>query len=90
VYLHLPRGKCASEQSFERYGEYNHEEADIKILAHIKDAISKGAKNVLVLTVETDVIVLLVGHWHELKALQSSLLVWVAFGMGKSLRQYSI
>ena len=31
----------------------NHEEADTRILAHIKDAISKGAKNVLVCTVDT-------------------------------------
>ena len=68
----------------------NHEEADTRILVHIKDAISKGAKNVLVRTVDTDVIVLLVGHFHELKSLQSSLLVWVAFGMGKSFRHYSI
>jgi len=68
----------------------NHEEADTRILVHIKDAISKGAKNVLVRTVDTDVIVFLVRHLHELKSLQSSLLVLVAFGMGKSYRQYSI
>jgi len=70
--------------------ECKHEEADTRILVHIKDAISKGAKNVLVRIVDTDVIVFLVGHFHELKSLQSSLLVWVAFGMGKSYRRYSI
>jgi len=59
----------------------NHEEADTRILVHIKDAISKGTKNVLVRTVDTGVIVFLVGQ-----SLQSSLLVWVAFGMGKSYR----
>ena len=68
----------------------NYEEADTRILMHIKDASSKRAKNVLVRTVDTDVIVLQVQHFHELNSLQSSLLVWVAFGMGRSFRHYSI
>ena len=61
----------------------NHEESDTRILVHAKDANSTGAKNVLVRTVDTDVTVFLVGHFHEL-------LVWIAFGMGKGYRRYSI
>ena len=66
----------------------NHEEANTRILVYIKDAISKGAKNAKVLTADTDVIVFLVGHFHELKPLY--LLVWVAFGMENNLRDYSV
>ena len=32
----------------------------------------------------------LVGHFHELKSLQSSLLVWVAFGIGEELSTFII
>jgi len=47
----------------------NLEEADTRILMHIKDASAKEQGNFLVNTVDTDVIVFLVGHFHEPKSL---------------------
>ena len=39
----------------------DHEEADTRIALHLYDAINRGARNVLVRTVDTDVIVILIG-----------------------------
>ena len=38
----------------------NHEEADTRIIVHVRDAVQKGAKHISVRTVDTDVVVLLV------------------------------
>ena len=45
----------------------NHAEADTRILVHVKDALAKGARSVLVRTVDTDVVVILVVNsaWNE-------------------------
>jgi len=39
----------------------DHEEADTRICVHLQDALTKGARNFLISTVDTDVIVVLVG-----------------------------
>ena len=46
----------------------DHEEADTRIALHLYDAINRGARNVLVRTVDTDVIVILIGLFflHQL------------------------
>ena len=47
--------------------EYNHEEADTRIVVHILHAIQDNkAKSVLVRTVDTDVLVILIGKFHHL------------------------
>ena len=38
----------------------NHEEADTRILVHVKDALAKRGGSVLVRTVDTDVLVILI------------------------------
>ena len=38
----------------------DHEEADTRIALHLYDAINHGARNILVRTVDTDVIVILI------------------------------
>ncbi|KAL9968946.1 hypothetical protein ACROYT_G021098 [Oculina patagonica] len=40
----------------------NHEEADTRILVHVKDALAKGGRSVLVRTVDTDVVVILIAQ----------------------------
>ncbi len=44
-------------------GVSDHEEADTRMCIHIQDALQKGAKKILVRTVDTDVIVILAGHF---------------------------
>lgn len=44
----------------------DHEEADSRICIHVQDAVRNGASKVLVRTVDTDVIVILVGIYFQL------------------------
>jgi len=67
----------------------NHEEADTRILLHVLHALECGAKTVLVRTVDTDVVVLLIGKFSEFS--QHALIdIWVSFGVGRSHRMYHI
>lgn len=61
----------------------DHEEADSRMCLHIKDALTYGAKNILVRTVDTDVIIILVGVFFTLQDQFPGFALWVAFGMGK-------
>lgn len=68
----------------------NHEEADTIIVVHVLHALQQGCKTVQVRTVDTDVVVVLVGAIH--KVLQSHPLadIWIAFGVGKSYKLHSV
>ena len=44
----------------------NHEKADARILVHLQDALNNGATTCLVRTVDTDVIVIIVGKFYGL------------------------
>ncbi len=44
-------------------GVSDHEEADTRMCIHIQDAMQKGAKKILLRTVDTDVIVILAGNF---------------------------
>ncbi|CAB4034500.1 Hypothetical predicted protein [Paramuricea clavata] len=68
-----------------------HEEADTRIVVHILHAIQvEEAKTVLVRTVDTDVLVILVGKLHDPKEVQPELDLWLAFGMGRNFRFISV
>ena len=66
----------------------NHEEADTRIVVHVRHALEQGAKTVHVRTV--DVVVILAGLLHDLVVIQPLTSIWVAFGMGKKYRFYHI
>ena len=69
----------------------NHEEADTHIVVHVMHALEQGMKSVLVRTVDTDVIVILIGVCAKLTTIQPSADIWVAFGTCKSyIIHYSI
>lgn len=71
--------------------ECNHEEADTRIVVHILHAIQDGqAKAVLVRSVDTDVVVILIGKFHFLRAVQPDLELWVTFGMGRNFSFISV
>lgn len=64
--------------------ECNHEEADTRIVVHLLHALSSDNVNTIeVRTVDTDVIVILVGMFHNICAHYPGLDLWVAFGMGR-------
>ena len=68
----------------------NHEEADTRMIIHVQDSLETGNNIILVRTVDTDVIVLLVGHFHSLHEEHPNVDVWVAFGTGKHFCYYHI
>ena len=63
----------------------DHEEADSRICVHVSYALHKGAHDVLVRTVDTDVVVILVGSFFHLKTTYPDMNLWVGFGTGKHL-----
>ena len=68
----------------------NHEEADTRILVHLLHALEGNAETVLVRTVDTDVVIILVGKFYDLIAASPGADIWVAFGMGKYFSFISI
>ena len=68
----------------------NHEEADTRVVVHILNALEQGMKSVKVRTVDTDVVIILAGAFYELCQTQPLADIWIAFGMSKNYRFYSI
>ena len=68
----------------------NHEEADTRIVVHIQHALQQGMKTIEVQTVDTDVVVILVGVFYDLHAIQPLADIWIAFGVGKNYRILSV
>ena len=66
------------------------EEADTRLCVHVLDALEKGARNILVTTVDTDVVVLLASMYFQLSNTFSDLQIWVGFGTGNHFRYYDI
>ena len=68
----------------------DHEEADTRILLHVNDALQRGANKIIIRTVDTDVIIILIGQFHNIIDQYPNAALWVAFGTGKYFRYYSI
>ncbi|KAG0724638.1 hypothetical protein GWK47_040164 [Chionoecetes opilio] len=68
----------------------DHEEADTRIVVHLKDALDKGCTTCLVRTVDTDVVVILIGKYHSLTSQHQMAAIWVAFGTGKNFMYLDI
>ena len=68
----------------------DHEEADNRMLIHLLDVLGNGCTNCLVCTVDTDVLVILLGKFHHLVALCQDVNVWIAFGSGKNYTHYHL
>ena len=79
-----------SKGSSEPMPATDHEEADSRMCLHIADALQKGAKTVMVSTVDTDVEVILAGIFFDLQEKHPDVHLWVAFGKGKHFRYYHI
>jgi len=59
-----------------------HEEADTRLLLHAHHATQQGLKNILIRTVDTDVIVIAIASMHRLEVNT----LWIGFGIGKHFR----
>ena len=60
----------------------SHEEADTRLFVHVADAVRKGSQNVMVRTVDTDVVVLAIAMFNQIGADEP----WLAFGTQSNFR----
>ena len=63
---------------------------DSRICLHVHHALTEGATTILVRTVDTDVVVILLGVYHDLEPHHPAMQLWVGFGTGKNFRYYHI
>ena len=69
--------------------EYDHlspctqEEAYSRIMLHVADMVRNNMTRIHVRTVNTDVVVICVAHFHHIPGLEE---LWIAFGRGKQFR----
>lgn len=64
----------------------NQEEADSRIFLHVQNAVNSGCENVIIRTVDTDVVAIALSCFSELNAKE----LWVAFGTGSNFRMIPI
>lgn len=73
---------CNSHQDISQLFPTTHEEADSRMFLHVRDAITKCLKKVMIRTVDRDVLVLAV----YCASLSTEVELWVAFGVGNKKR----
>ena len=83
-------GTIVSTQNDVRDVEYfqpcSHEEADARILLHVAHCARQGLRKLVIRTVDTDVVVLAIGHSPALQLDEP----WVKLGVGTHYRQIAI
>ena len=90
ILVHAVGQSVVCRGSSQSMPDCDHEEADYRICVHVNDALHKGAREVLVRTVDTDVIVILVGAFFRLNTMYPAANIWVGFGTGKHFQYYNI
>jgi hypothetical protein len=81
---------CSNQSTFSMQN-CNHEEADTRIAVHLLHAARDNInKNILVKTVDTDVVVILVAAFRKVLFINNKVSIWVEFGMGKTVRHLHI
>ena len=68
----------------------NQEEADTRLMLHVVNCMENGAKTVMVRSVDTDVVVILIGMFYHLIDRYPGVSIWVAFGTGRSFKHFHI
>ena len=68
----------------------DHEETDTRIAVHVLHALNKGYNQVLIRTLDTDVVVVMIGLFNELLSLHPSANGWISLGMGKRFELISV
>ncbi|KAK3909702.1 Cis-prenyltransferase 4, chloroplastic [Frankliniella fusca] len=64
------------------------EEADGRIILHVFDMVKAGLRDVLIRTVDTDVVVLAVSYYHQLQN-QGLVTLWINFGTGANVKHFA-
>ena len=67
----------------------NHEEADTRLFLHVKDALKKGFRTVMVKANDTDVLVIAVATFSQLQTIGLQEM-WLAFGQGQNMKWIAV
>ena len=68
----------------------DHDEADTRITVNGPHALNKGYNLVSIRTVDTDVVVILMGAFPDLIAMYPSTSIWIGLGMEKYLQNMHV
>jgi len=68
----------------------DHEAADTRIVLHVQHVLDKGCKQVFVRTVDTDVLVILIGLFPDMIASYPSAAIRIGFGIWKYVQYISV
>jgi len=66
------------------------EEADSRLVVHVQHALQHGGTSIQVRSSDTDVLVILVGVFNKLIAINADIELWVAFGTGRHFTLHHI
>ena len=78
--------KVMSNSATSSMPECTHEEADTRIVVHIMSALQEGNKSILIRTVDTDVVVILLGKYSDILSTYPDTEIWIRLGTGTSLQ----
>ena len=73
-------------QYLDRISQCEHEEADTRLLLHASDVANQGMTRVVIRTVDTDVVVLSIELYRQLKLDE----LWIGFCTGRCFRYISV
>ena len=68
----------------------NHEEADTRIVIHLLHALVTGSQLIQIRTVDTDVVVILLGMFHIVRTKYEDAQIWVGLGFGKDMKHVNL
>ena len=71
-------------------GACTQEEADTLMMVHLKDMIHNGAKTIYIKTVDSEVMVVLVGLFNIIKRSENVGNIWLEYGTGTNLRFFNV
>ena len=77
----------SSNTNTEYISPCSHEEADYRMLLHISDMVRNNVTKIRIRTIDRDVLVIAIGHFHDILGLEE---LWVAFGKGNSSKYIPI
>ena len=82
--------KVLTAGSGQTMSDCNQEEADTRIVIHLLHALNTGSRVIQIQTVDTDVVVILLGMFNLVNQQHPDADIWVGFGFGRNFRTYHI
>ena len=72
----------SSNRCYPDFSPCNYEEADTRLIVHVIDALKYEHRSIEIRTVDTDVVVVVIGLFHKLHRMYEDMDIWIKFGVG--------